>query len=60
MLYNLGTVIETKKNHPCGASEWTIVRNGADYKIKCNNCGRVVMLSPDELKKRIKKVVKEV
>lgn len=60
MIYNLGTIIETKKNHPCGGNLWTVVRNGADYKIKCNKCGRIVMLSVDELKKRIKKIVEEV
>lgn len=52
----LGTVVETKKPHPCGGARWEIVRTGADYKIKCRTCGRIVMLTPDELAKRIKKV----
>lgn len=51
----LGDRIETKKPHPCGGKEWEIVRTGADYKIKCLTCGRAVMLSPDELKKRVKR-----
>lgn len=53
----LGDIIETKKPHPCGGKEWEIVRTGADYKIKCLTCGRLVMLSPDELHKRIKRTV---
>jgi len=52
--YKLKDRIETKKPHPCGGKEWEIVRTGADYKMKCLTCGRVVMLSPDELKKRVK------
>ena len=32
-------------------------RVGADYKIRCLTCGRVVMLSPDELKKRVRSAV---
>ncbi len=51
---NLGDRIETKKPHPCGGQLWEITRKGADVKIKCLTCGRVVMLTPDELRKRIK------
>ncbi len=54
---NLGDIVETKKPHPCGGKEWTIVRIGSDYKIKCLTCGRVVMLSCDELLKRVRRTV---
>ncbi len=40
----LGDVVMMKKPHACGANEWTIIRVGADIKIKCNHCGRIVML----------------
>ena len=56
MLYSLGDKIVTKKKHPCGNDVWTVIRTGADYKIKCDKCGRVVMLTPDELKKRVKRI----
>lgn len=56
-MYNLGDKIITKKNHPCGGNEWIIVRAGADFKIKCAKCGRVVMLTYDELSRRVKAVV---
>lgn len=52
----LGTVVETKKPHPCGGKLWEIVRIGADWKIKCKTCGRVVMLTYDELKARVRRV----
>ncbi len=55
----LGTVVETKKRHPCGGKLWEIIRTGADWKIKCRTCGRAVMLSPDELKKRVRRVAEE-
>lgn len=53
-MFELGAVVTTKKPHPCGGNRWEIVRIGADYKIKCLSCGRIVMLTPDELKKRVK------
>ena len=36
-----------------------IVRVGADIKIKCLNCGRVVMMPRVEFNKKIKKVCSE-
>lgn len=57
--YALNVKIKTKKPHPCGGDLWEIVRTGADYKIKCLTCGRVVMLTPDELKKRVRCIVEE-
>jgi hypothetical protein len=47
-----------KKGHPCGANEWEIIRLGADVKIKCVNCGRVVMISRIDFNKKVKKILK--
>ena len=55
MVITSGEILETKKPHPCGGKEWEVVRAGADYKIKCKTCGRVIMLGHDELLKRLKK-----
>ena len=55
--YPVGTWVETKKQHPCGSKEWKVIRAGADYKIQCAGCGRIVMLPYEELKKRVKRVI---
>ena len=52
----VGTVIETKKPHPCGGALWEIVRTGADIKMKCQTCGRAVLLLPDELRRRVRRI----
>ncbi len=57
MDYKLGSKVMMKKVHPCGTNEFEIVRVGADIKIKCVNCGRVVMLPRVEFNKKIKKVI---
>ncbi|MGY5340175.1 DUF951 domain-containing protein [Levilactobacillus spicheri] len=56
-MYDLGDLVEMKKPHPCGANRWEITRMGADIKIKCTNCGHVVMLSRQEFEKKLKKVL---
>lgn len=55
MNYSVGDRIITKKAHPCGSNEWEIIRVGADIKIKCLKCGRIVMVGLDKFPKLIKK-----
>ncbi|WP_204120010.1 DUF951 domain-containing protein [Levilactobacillus wangkuiensis] len=56
-MYDLGDLVEMKKAHPCGTNRWEITRMGVDIKIKCTNCGHVVMLSRREFEKKLKKVL---
>ena len=53
----VGDVITTRKAHPCGSSEWTVIRTGADIKIRCSGCGRIVMLDRDSFLRRRKSIV---
>ena len=59
MDYKLGSRVMMKKEHPCKTNLFEVVRVGADIKIKCVNCGRVVMLPRIEFNKKIKKVISE-
>ena len=40
----VGDVLRMKKPHPCGSQEFTVLRVGMDFKIRCNGCGREVMI----------------
>lgn len=53
----LGDVVQTRKAHPCGSSEWTVIRTGADIKIRCSGCGRIVMMDRETFLKRRKRVI---
>ena len=57
--FNIGDIVELKKTHPCGSKEWEIIRVGADIKIKCVVCGRLIMLPRNKFEKDVKKIVKE-
>lgn len=56
MEYKLGDTITTKKPHACGSSKWEITRVGADYKLRCLQCGHVVMLDSVKFHKAVKEV----
>lgn len=55
----LGDLIQTRKSHPCGSDRWQVIRIGADVKIKCLGCGRVVMMERAEFVKRRKKTIEK-
>ena len=57
MEYNIGDIVKTKKQHPCGSKEWEITRGGVDFKLKCLGCEHVIVL-PRE--KALKIIVKKV
>lgn len=54
----IGDVITTRKPHPCGGNEWTVIRTGADIKIRCNTCGHIVMLDRESFLRRRKAVLR--
>lgn len=56
--FKLHDIVETKKGHPCGSKTWEIIRVGADIKLKCTECERIVMLPRSKAEKSIKKIVK--
>jgi len=55
--YEIGQLLQLKKKHPCGEDKWEIVRLGADVKLKCSGCGRMVFLEREELTRRTKKIL---
>lgn len=54
---SLGDLVQMRKTHPCGSDQWVVIRVGADIKIKCTGCGRIVMMDRSQFLKRRKKVL---
>ena len=52
--FQLGDVLTLKKKHPCGGSQWEVVRIGMDVGIVCKTCNRRVTLIRSELERRTK------
>lgn len=53
----LGDIVQMRKTHPCGSDRWTVIRTGADIKIRCQGCNRIVMMDRADFVKRRKKVL---
>ena len=52
-----GDVLEMKKEHPCGARRWEVLRVGMDFRLRCTGCGREVMLPRKKAEKALKKII---
>lgn len=50
-------VVRLRKPHPCGSTDWVVVRLGADIGLRCLGCGRRILLPRRTLEKRLKTFV---
>ncbi|MDW7981574.1 MAG: DUF951 domain-containing protein [Thermomicrobium sp.] len=51
-------VVRLRKPHPCGASDWVVVRVGADIGLRCLGCGRRILLPRHEFRRRLRTIVR--
>jgi hypothetical protein len=49
----LGDVVRLRRAHPCGSSTWLVDRLGADIGLRCQGCGRHVLLERRTLERRL-------
>lgn len=55
----VGDVLAMKKSHPCGSSDWLVLRVGMDFKLRCTGCGRELMIPRSKAEKSIKQIIKQ-
>lgn len=55
--YQIGDIVKMRKTHPCGGDTWEVMRTGVDFRIKCLQCNRVLMLPRPKFEKSVKTIV---
>lgn len=55
----LNDIVKLKKTHPCGSSEWQVLRTGADFRLKCMGCGHQIMIARRQLEKSVKEIKRD-
>ncbi|MCG4306032.1 DUF951 domain-containing protein [Enterococcus lactis] len=58
-MYDLHDIVEMKKPHACQTNRWEVIRMGADIKIRCMNCGHIVMMTRRDFEKKLGKVTEK-
>ena len=54
--YKLNDIITLKKAHPCGENLWQIERLGADIKLRCLGCDKIIWMKRLDFDKKIRKI----
>jgi hypothetical protein len=54
----LGDLVRLRRRHPCGGDSWLIDRLGADIGLRCETCGRHVLVARVSLERRILEFVR--
>lgn len=54
----VGDRVKMKKEHPCGANSWKIIRVGMDIKMECEKCSHIVMMSRRKFEKNLKEIIR--
>lgn len=54
----IGDRLIMKKKHPCGANTFKVLRIGMDFRIRCDGCGREVMVPRVKAEKSLKKIIR--
>ena len=52
-----GDVVRLRRAHPCGGDTWLVDRLGADIGLRCQTCGRHVLLGRRTVERRIEAFV---
>ena len=53
----LGDVLRLRRTHPCGGDSWLVDRLGADIGLRCQTCGRHLLLERATLERRFAEFV---
>lgn len=60
MEIKVNDILVMKKQHPvCGSEHMIVLRVGADFKLKCEKCGREFMVTRHKCEKSIKSVIRD-
>lgn len=59
-VFQLGDVVQMKKQHPCGTNEMEIIRMGMDIRVRCLGCQHSVLIPRAKFESKLKKVLRSV
>ena len=55
--FNVGDILEMKKQHPCGEKKMKVLRIGSDIRMVCMGCGRDMTVAREKIEKNIRTVI---
>lgn len=53
---HLDDEVRLKRPHPCGSDRWLILRVGADLRLQCRGCQRIILVPRAEFERRVARI----
>lgn len=54
----VGDKLIMKKQHPCGAQAFSVMRIGMDFRLRCDGCGHEIMIPRVKAEKNLKQIIR--
>lgn len=55
----VGDLIRLRKPHPCGSTDWKVMRTGMDFRIQCLGCQHQAWIPRVKLERQLKDVLQK-
>ncbi len=53
---SVGDILELKKQHPCGNRRFAVLRVGSEVRVRCQGCGRDMVMDRIKLEKAVRRL----
>jgi hypothetical protein len=55
----VGDIIRLRKPHPCGSTDWKVMRTGMDFRIQCLGCQHQAWIPRVKLERQLKEILQK-
>jgi len=55
----VGDIIRLRKPHPCGGTDWKVMRTGMDFRIQCLKCQHQAWIPRVKLERQLKAILQQ-
>lgn len=55
----IGDIVRLRKPHPCGSTDWKVMRTGMDFRIQCLGCQHQAWIPRVKLERQIKEILQK-
>ena len=55
----VGDTLIMKKQHPCGGAQFSVLRIGMDFRLRCDTCGHEMMIPRLKAERNIRRIERQ-
>ncbi len=55
----VGDKLIMKKQHPCGGAQFSVLRIGMDFRLRCDTCGHEMMIPRIKAERNVRRIERQ-